>query len=776
MSIRSIAPNYIKLLQLFRNRNPNFQAFLLHTAIQKTSINEPLQTTLSCSSSNIVQIVDILKSNDHESWKTNKNLSELLFLGTNGLCCDHILKITRLLGDYSSALKFVECLRSVNPNPDVHLLSFAFQAVFELASMEFNWRGKLLELYNTSKELGVPLNVNSAILLIQCFGEGKMIDKAVVLYNELDNGMKNIHVRNVLINGLLRNGFFGAALQVLDEMFQPNVVCPPDLSTVGLVLPALLDGKTHDRRVSEAEILELLSKFGTIGVFPDSIMLTQWITKLCRSRRVDMAWKFLHVMMKLDGPVEVASCNALLTGLAKDKQFNKMKVLMEEMQEKGIKPSIITLGISINHLCKSSRIDEAMILFEKMRRGEIGGAVIEPDVVIYNTLVDGLCKAGRIEEGLSVIRNMVVEGKCSPTNVTYNCLIDGFCKLGELGKSLELFDEMEKQGFEPNLITVNTLVGGMCRHDKAGNALEFYRKMQEKGFKGNKVTYTTLICGFSSVNNIRKTMELFDEMKRICAPDAIGYCALISGLSRAGLMDEVESILLEMRRAGFRPDVVCYNVMINGFCKKNKFDKAYKLMKEMEKIGIEFDSCTYNTLIAYFSKKGDLKTAHRLLRQMIDNDIVPTIYTYASLIHACCLVGELDEAMKIFKQMSSSSRILPDTVIYNILIDSFCQHKKIKVVLNLFEDMIAKGVDPDSSTFNAIFKGLRDENCLEKGLELMEKMVELACQPDYITMEVLTEWLSAVGEVDKLRQFVERYSHRAASNSILEQPSRSTIT
>ncbi|KAL2892111.1 hypothetical protein RDABS01_008020 [Bienertia sinuspersici] len=776
MSITARIPKCSKLLVLLRHQTPQLYASFIHSASQKSLIYESPKTDPSSYSSPIIpQIVDILKSNNHENWKTNEQLSQLLFSNHHSISCDHILQITRRLGDSSTALNFVEHLRSNPTSPDANLLSFAFQGVFELASRNPNCKDEVFDLFNFSKELGVPLTVNSATLLIRCFARVKMIEKSMILYQELDTQMRNTHVRNVLIDELFRSGHFVDALQVLDEMLQSNSKFPPNYNTIAIAFPVLLLGKNHHSVVSEEEIVGILSRFGrNHGVFPDSVMLTQLITELCKSRMNNMAWKLLHALFDLDGPVEIASCNALLTALAKDGQFKKMNILMEEMRAKGICPNVVTLGISINHLCKSFRIDEALNLFEMMRRGEVG-APIEPDVLIYNTLINGLCKAGRVEEGLSMMRKMVLEGKYIPRSATYNCLIDGFWKAGNLDRSLKLFHEMEKQGIEPNIITVNSLVGGMCSHGVVGRALKFYREMEEKGLKGNKVTYTTLISGFCGVNNINRAMDLFNEMKQRCAPDAIVYYTLISGLSQARLMDDVESVFLEMTSAGFQPDIQCYNVMINGFCKKNKVDKVHWLLDQMGKVGLKPDSVTYNTLIWFFSKTRDLKSAQRLLREMIDNKVAPTVYTYGAIIDACCLVGEFDDAMNIFRQMSSSSKIPPNTVIYNILIDSLCQQKKMKGALSLFEDMTIKGVTPNTITFNALFKGLRDENLLEKAFELMEKMTELVCHPDYITMEVLTEWLSAVGETDKLKQFVEGYSHTDESDSIIQPQTTPSI-
>ena len=64
----------------------------------------------------------------------------------------------------------------------------------------------------------------------------------------------------------------------------------------------------------------------------------------------------------------------------------------------------------------------------------------------------------------------------------------------------------------------------------------------------------------------------------------------------------------------------------------------------------------------------------------------------------------------------------------------------------VMEKMIKEGLRPSVVTYGAIIHAY----CSKKN-------VEEACRPDYITMEVLTEWLSAVGEIEKLKHFVEGY-------------------
>nr|GEU50575.1 hypothetical protein [Tanacetum cinerariifolium] len=378
---------------------------------------------------------------------------------------------------------------------------------------------------------------------------------------------------------------------------------------------------------------------------------------LCRSFRNDKAWELMRDLMKF-GKVEAAPCNALLSGLGKERNYERINLLLKEMKENGIKPDIVTFGMLVNHLCKARRVDDALDMFKKMKEGAEGIAV-KPDVILYNTLIDGLCKVGRQEEGLELMKQMMLDDSCVPSVVTYNCLIDGFCKSGEIERGQELFDQMSENGVDQNVITVNTLVDGMCKHGRI-----------------------------------------------------------------AGRPDDASVIASKLKKAGFRMDLATYNTLIGGFCRRKKLEKAVELLKEMEETGVKADGVTYNTLISYFSKNGDFESAYKFLKQMIIDGHVPTVITYSTLIHAYCLAGNLDEALNIYEEMLISSK---------------------------------RGVRPNTTTYNAMFKGLSSQNKLRIALRLMDQMASQSCNPDYVTMEILNDWLSAVGETEKLRKFVQGY-------------------
>ncbi|KAI5647191.1 hypothetical protein M9H77_33196 [Catharanthus roseus] len=722
----------------------------------------------------IRKIASLLRDTNPEDWPGNAELRNLLS-GSSETCSSSLLKITRQLGSYQKSLQFFNYVKTnrvhdesstTSVSPDPSALSFTFQGVLEHASCEEgrDVPTKLQELFVFARDQNVPLTVMSATLLMKHFGRAKMFEETVAVFNALDPALRNTFVVNLLLDSMLKAGRLDDALKLFDEMLESKLEFFPNRNTVDIVLPSVLTRNWSGRSLREKEIFELVLKFAQYDVFPNSVWLTQVVSKFCRQGKCDLAWDLVHEVMRLGGEVETVPCNALLTGLGKDHNFQRMNLLMNEMKEKKIQPDVVTFGILINNLCKMRRVDQALEVFKSMRgEKESGGISVEPDSVIYNTLIDGLCKVGRQEEGLELMEKMRSQDGCRPDTATYNCLMDGFCKAGEIDRAFELFNQMNSDGVEPNVITLNTLLNGMSKSGRVSTAIQFFDEMQGKGLRGDATSYTILITAFCSVNNIEKAMKFFDQMlQNGISPDATVYYSLISGLSQAGRMDDASFVVSKMRASGFCLDIISYNVLISGFCRKNKFDKAVELFEQMDESGVMPDRVTFNTLISYFGEKGHLGIVHRLMEKMLKDGIRPNIVTYGAMIHAHCEAGKLEEAMQIYKQMSSGPGPWgpgksPNTIIYNTLINAHCKANKIEIALSLLDDMKDKGVRPNTSTFNSLLRALQENHWLEKAFELMDQMTNMACNPDYITMEILTEWLPAVGQTEKLQTFVKGY-------------------
>ncbi|KAG6527245.1 pentatricopeptide repeat-containing protein At3g61520, mitochondrial-like [Zingiber officinale] len=547
-------------------------------------------------------------------------------------------------------------------------------------------------------------------------------------------------------------GRLSAALSILRGMLLPDSTSPPDAVTRSIVFSCLAK---RSQPLNE-ESLALLVEMAKMGLFPhDAILFSQFITKLCRCGATSGAWDFFHAVKDAGGSFEASVCNALLTGLAAIQDFTRMNLLFSEMKGLGVRPDVFTFGILINSLCKSRGIDDALNLLDAMSSPD---SEVTPGTIIFNTVIDGLCKAGRLQDGLSLLDRMKSSHVCDPDSVTYNTLIDAFCKAAELDMAHKLLTSMEKERVSVNVVTLNTFVNGMCRHGMIGSALDFFRKKKVKWpeVKGNAITYKILIGAFLHSNKVGRAMGLFDEMiKEGVSPDSTTYSTLIYGLTQVGKLDDAYSNALLMRKNGFRVDIKSYNILISGFCKKKRLDKALEIHDEICEAGLRPDIFTYTSLIDAFCKAGDFSKAGKFLNKMVDNGCNPNVVTYGTLINGYCKSGDLEQAMKIFKSMDVSM-VPANTVIYTILIDSYCKNQKVDAAIYLFDEMQEKDILPNARIYTTIFKGLKNRNMPDKAFELMDKMNLQGCKPDYVTMDLLTGWLTVIGETERLRLFVQR--------------------
>ncbi|KAK8966547.1 hypothetical protein KSP40_PGU000986 [Platanthera guangdongensis] len=690
-----------------------------------------------------------------DNWLQAEDVRKLLSSSDSPITPYRLLELLRSIRDSSAALHVLDwCRRHGLEAASASHAPFAFQAIFELAARENKYGNlpRLKDLLLRSIDHGYILTQDSAALLVRSFTTGHIPSDALLAFRSLDPSLRCTNLCNHVISALLRSPdpkHQAEALSLTRNMLSPGFHCLPDTTTCSIIFSTLL----RRNQPADDQMLHLIVGMAVLGCFPtDTYQFTKVVITLSRAGCVDKAWDLVHAIKNAGGTVHAPIWNALLTGLSKNRDTSRMKLVFSEMEASGLE-NVVTYGIIINHLAKSHNINLALQLFDKMTSPNSG---VIPDTVIFNNLIDGLCKVGRTREGLCLLNHMKTH-HCDPNTITFNALIDGFCKIGDIDTAHELNDRMSKEGVLPNIITLNTLISGMCRNGRVSGALNFFheKKLTRENAKGNAITYCILIGAFLHANNVSKAMELFDEMiEKGHFPDSVTYFTMISGLSMAGRIDDARSMASAMRRDGFQLDTKSYNILIAGFGKKKKLNEAAQLFGEMSEAGIKPDVVTYNTLIDAYCKAGDFPMAETLLTNMTDGNCKPSLVTYGTLIQGFCKKGDHDGAKKIFQSMKDL-HVEPNAVIYNILIGSFCSGGEIGMAISHLDQMRKNGVSPNVITYNTILKGLCENNISGKAFEVIDQMKAERCSPNARTVEILTGWLPAIGETKRLRCFME---------------------
>ncbi|XLS94690.1 hypothetical protein HN51_070698 [Arachis hypogaea] len=91
-------------------------------------------------------------------------------------------------------------------------------------------------------------------------------------------------------------------------------------------------------------------------------------------------------MLSMRRTPPIIQFNKILGSLSKTKHFHAAVSLFQQLQARGIAPSIVTLNILINCCCGMGRMTLAFSVLAKIFRMDY-----QPDTVTFTTILKGLC-------------------------------------------------------------------------------------------------------------------------------------------------------------------------------------------------------------------------------------------------------------------------------------------------------------------------------------------------------------------------------------------------
>ncbi|RZC02281.1 Pentatricopeptide repeat-containing protein [Glycine soja] len=137
-------------------------------------------------------------------------------------------------------------------------------------------------------------------------------------------------------------------------------------------------------------------------------LLTTLIKGLCPKGQVKKALHFhdknLYVSDLIDDMHDCANVityRSLIDSLCKSSQLDKAIALFNKMKDNGIQPDMYTLNILLHGLCKGKRLKNAQGLFQ-----DLLDKGYHLNVYIYTVMINGLCKEGLIDEAFALWSNM----------------------------------------------------------------------------------------------------------------------------------------------------------------------------------------------------------------------------------------------------------------------------------------------------------------------------------------------------------------------------------
>lgn len=235
--------------------------------------------------------------------------------------------------------------------------------------------------------------------------------------------------------------------------------------------------------------------------------------------------------------------------------------------------------------------------------------------------------------------------------------------------------------------------------------------------------------------------ELFQRIQSLGVPSVKDYWNLIRVAATRSDWERALSEIAEMRKAGVTPDVVIYNTAISVCVQARQLEQAEKLLAEMEspkdsagkdKVPCSADVISYNTLMKGYAQAGAVDKCFALHAKMIERKIQASQVTFGILLDTCINENAMEKATKVFERMVESGCQM-NTVLYTTLIKGFARANQVGKAMEVYEQMRAqREVSPDLVTYSILIKANCDAGKMEASLELLEDMLKSGYQPDEI--------------------------------------------
>merc|ERR1719261_112454 len=289
--------------------------------------------------------------------------------------------------------------------------------------------------------------------------------------------------------------------------------------------------------------------------------------------------------------------------------------LWREMGARGVRPTSITVGCTVDALVKNSRVEDAWKLVQELSRDEERSHYV--NTVIYSTVLKGFANARQPTRLFSVLAEMRKSGVPCNT-ITYNTMIDACARCGCMDKVPALLEDMKRDHVELDVITYSTLVRGYCNAGDVDKAFKVLAEMKGDGkLAPDEILYNSLLDGCAKQNRVDDAVHLLKDMRETgVVPSNFTLSIMVKLMGRARRLGEAFQVVDELAVAsGIRPNIHVYTCLVQACAQNRKIDRALKLHDTMiVEAGCMPDEKFYSTLARGCLQVGAVEKAAAVVR------------------------------------------------------------------------------------------------------------------------------------------------------------------
>ncbi|KAI3503935.1 hypothetical protein L1887_32448 [Cichorium endivia] len=376
---------------------------------------------------------------------------------TSGVDMNSLSLHSKLVGVYANCGCFTSAHSMFQITQNLNIFAYNWMISALTFNGYFKEAIKYFSLLQESRNL-VPNTYTFPFLLKCCVGlndsnKGKEIHSMTYKFGYHVNSS----VLNALIEMYCKCGSLHYARQLFDKMSQPDII-----SWTNMISAYSNSGNLHESQ-------SLFDKMKSAKLEPNEFTWNALITGYARIGDYDGAFTLFSKMTKTGLIPDVVTWNAMISGFVQSQQTVKAIDLFNHMLLAGIKPNPITItGLlpAITSMCSvnSGREIHTQILKTNMHTNPF----------ISSALIDMYSKCGCVKFARSVF-----DTSRSKNIASWNAMIACYGKHGIISSAIELFEEMEKEGVDPNQITLTCVLASCSHGGFVDKGLAIFKRIKE---------------------------------------------------------------------------------------------------------------------------------------------------------------------------------------------------------------------------------------------------------------------------------------------------------
>ncbi|KAK6939091.1 Pentatricopeptide repeat, partial [Dillenia turbinata] len=374
----------------------------------------------------------------------------------------------------------------------------------------------------------------------------------------------------------------------------------------------------------------------------------------------------------------------------------------------------------------------------------LAGAKVDLNVDVFAKVVN---KGNLSGSAIIAFFNWAIKEPAIPKDArTYHIILKALGRRKFFDFMLVVLNKMRVGGIDPNLETLSIVIDsfvGACRISKA---IKLYGEVEDLGLKRDADSLNVILGCLCRRNHVCVANSLFNSMKGKIAFNNTTHNILIGGWSKYGVIDEMERSLRVMVSDGFSADCSTFAYIIEGLGRAGQVDSAVEVFKNMDDKGCVPDVGAYNAIISCFISAGDLNESMKYYRCMLD-DCDPDLGTYIKLIAAFLRTRKVADAIEVFDEMLGRG-IIPTTGMITSIIKPLCSYGPPYAAMMIYKKARKVGCTISLSAYKLLLMRLSRFGKCNMMLNIWDEMQENGHSSDIEVYEYIITGLCNAGKLE----------------------------